>query len=105
MPPLVSARKMFIVGLVMTIAGILGYALLPLAFMWIAPFVNVSESVLLNIPALVNPVLFTGGLLFTAMSFVVRSFEHHTELVRAERARPVVDDWDIRDLEEHRPTD
>ncbi|WP_146070326.1 hypothetical protein [Arthrobacter sp. GMC3] len=105
MPPLVSARKMFIIGLIMTASGIVGYTVLPLALMWISPFVNLSEQVLLSIPALTNPVIFYGGLIFTAMSFVVRGFEHHAELVRQERAKPVVDDWDIRDLDERHGND
>ncbi len=76
MPPPITSGKMFTIGIVMAIVGLLFMIGLDTALGAADPFMNLSLTTMINAAPALKQICFVGGLAFIAMSFLVKNFEY-----------------------------
>ncbi|WP_146073265.1 hypothetical protein [Arthrobacter sp. N199823] len=63
------------------------------------PYQNMDASILIAVGSFIKMILFIGGLVFIAMSVLVRNFEYHSQFIITQLDKRVIDTWDMRNFE------
>ena len=99
MPPLLHSRQMLVVGIVCTLTGIISMIFLDYLLVWMGPYQNMDASILIAVGSFIKMILFIGGLVFIAMSVLVRNFEYQSQFIITQLDKRVIDTWDMRNFE------